>query len=356
MMNSFIDALPIVLLIVFVLKAYPAKPITDINKDYLSVYTTKCYRGLFALIIVFHHLALRTDSGFVFPFFVRVGYLPVAFFFFLSGYGLQKSYITKQEKYKKNFLKRRMSAVLIPYIFMFVIYWFMYYLSVKILSLSDIFNSFIKGDPIVSNSWYIVNILVFYIVFWLLMSVCKKRYLLMILLGCMWYVLHALMCMIIGYESWWYNTTHLLILGMIWATYEDEIIKIIKRVYFIAAPVVWLSFIISFGFYIKISNALFSHQYMAWLIISSLSAILFVISVILFSMKIHIGNTLLSFLGSISLEIYLSHGLFINGINRFISIENEFIWCIMVISFTIGFAFLFHLLISLISKRLILSE
>ena len=63
-MNLLIDILPISLAIVFLFGSHLCRPFSAINEDYLSLETTKYYRGLFALIIVFHHLStLIIQSG-----------------------------------------------------------------------------------------------------------------------------------------------------------------------------------------------------------------------------------------------------------------------------------------------------
>ena len=97
--NIAIDILPILLLFLCIFGAKITKPLSSINsKDYLSLATCKSYRGLFAIVVILHHLAQRTETGILFRIFTSMGSLAVAFFFFLSGYGLQKSYIIKSEK------------------------------------------------------------------------------------------------------------------------------------------------------------------------------------------------------------------------------------------------------------------
>ncbi|WP_173468755.1 acyltransferase family protein [Fibrobacter succinogenes] len=115
--NIAIDILPILLLFLCIFGAKITKPLSSINsKDYLSLATCKSYRGLFAILVILLHLAQRTESGVLFRYFTFTGMLPVPFFFFLSGYGLQKSYIVKSDKYRNGFLLKRVPTVLIPYI------------------------------------------------------------------------------------------------------------------------------------------------------------------------------------------------------------------------------------------------
>ncbi len=94
-------------------------------------------------------------------------------------------------------------------------------------------------------------------------------------------------------------------------------------------------------------------------VLSLFAAIFFVLSVVLISLKFRIGNKVLSFLGSISLEIYISQGLMITTlINGKIRIENELLQCIAVSAATILFSYLLHLVLdAVIGKyKLLLSK
>lgn len=163
-----IDLLLVPLLILFFYKAKPQKPLCSLNREgYLSLDTGKYYRGFFAIVVIFHHLAQATGTGMVFRYFKLVGYLAVAFFCFLSGYGLQKSYIAKGDRYRKGFILKRIPTILIPYIIITAIYWLAYvFIDGKYYSLRDIGIAIIKGVPIVSHSWYIISLLVFYVAYW----------------------------------------------------------------------------------------------------------------------------------------------------------------------------------------------
>lgn len=350
-MNKYIiDILPLALLFVFFYGVRPVRPLSAFNENYLSVDTGRYYRGLFALVVIFHHLAQNTASGFFFRHYVSAGKLAVTVFFFLSGYGLQKSYITKQNDYKKNFLLRRLPSVLIPYLIVTVLYWFMYFLEETRYSVKDIILAILKGKPIVSYSWYIINILIFYVAYRLLMTLCKKHYFVMILGGGIWYILYALFCKKMGYGGWWYNASHLLVVGMFWATYETAILKCIKKVYSVLTPLVWLLFAVLFCFAEPIIALApvtgISHIH---LILTELS---FVLGILLFSLKFQIGNKVLGFLGDISLELYLTQGLFIYSLRSdFIYIQNELLFCISVLAGTILLSYLLHLLFTPLLKK-----
>lgn len=334
MHNIALDILPIALIAIFVSGMYPCER-SDINADYLSIETGNSFRGLFAIVVVFHHLSQRTSTGLLFRYFTEVGYLAVAVFFFFSGYGLQKSYITKGINYRKGFLFRRLPSVLAPYIIATALYWFQNFRRGVSYSTKDIITMAVTDHPIVSFSWFIINILAFYVAFWLLMFICRKHYLLMIFGAVLFNVCWVAYCIKMNLGIWWYRSSHLLVIGMFWAIYEEDILDEIKASYRVIVPITWSAFAVLFFFQEQILSLfpILNLQY------SLITAVVFVMSVLLFSMKIQIGNKVLAFLCNISLEIYLLHGLFISGLTDKTS---ELLWCVSILAGTIISAYILH--------------
>ena len=347
------DILPLSLIGLILFRIKLVKPLNSVNCDYLSIETSKCYRGIFAIVVLFYHLTQMTDAGFLFRLFEKSGYLAVSVFFFLSGFGLQKSYILKGEDYKNGFLLKRIPSILIPYIITIIIYWLSYSITGHAYSIKEVFISLINGNPIVTYSWYIINILLFYVVYWILMLVCKKHYLLMIIGGLIWTIVYIFICKKMGYDEFWFNASHLLVFGMFWATYEKKILAFIKKTYYIFTPVIWGSFIL---FFIKKTDFATSLS-IPLLPFTMLTALLFVLSVVMLVLKVQIGNKPLNHLGNISLEIYLMQGLFITVLpiyairNKFSFSGIDFLWCLVVIICTIIFSFLLHLVFKKILKK-----
>ncbi len=345
-MLGWIDILPVGLLILVFWNANVIKPFSKVDTDgYLSIDTTKCYRGLFAIVIIFHHLAQRTETGILFPFFSRVGFLAVAVFFFLSGYGLQKSYLIKGEGYKRTFIQRRIPKILVPYILATFIYWLAYYLTGTTYSFKDVIIGLVNGYPVVRYSWYIISILCFYLFYWILMKLCKKNRLAMIILGCVYYAIYSALCIKLDISAYWFNASHLLIIGMIWATYEKTINQLVKRTYPYALVLVWVFFIVLFSIDSKMVLSA-KHSFLVSTFLTIIESLLFTIGVLLLSMKIRIGNSFLRVLGDMSLQIYLFHGLFILFIKEIINVQNELLWCVLVIAFTLILARFVHFLMT----------
>ena len=111
----------IVLILAFLAPFYNVK-LVDYNSDYLSVQQTKNLKGIFTFIVLFHHLAIFAGVGDVYTIFINSGYIAVAGFLFISGYGLMYQYMHKGRNYVKSFPKRRILTILIPAVAMAIAY------------------------------------------------------------------------------------------------------------------------------------------------------------------------------------------------------------------------------------------
>ena len=350
-MIGIIDFIPIMIIIFIMWNAKVMKaPAGTVLDDCLSFGRTKQYRGLFAIIVVLHHLSQKTTTGFLFPCFADMGNLAVAFFFFLTGYGLQKQYILKGEEYRKGFLQKRISAVFIPYLLMTIVYWFVAWLFGSHYSLYDIVNRIITGEPIVTYSWYIICILVFYFVFWAMMLLCRKPNAI-IALSIIWIGIYAVLCYKLGYDTWWYLSSHLLIAGIIYGTYETRITSVIRKHYGAFFFGTWTAFATLVIFYPMLLSVV-THQFALSCLYYCVESLLFVVGFLLLMHKVHIESRVLNKAGEISLEIYLSHGLFINLFHNLISVHHDFFMCICVCASTWVFSIVFHLLFKTLYRRI----
>lgn len=316
---------------------------SSINHEYMTKDSCKYYRGIFAFAVLLHHISQKTDVGIIYKWmFYDIGIYCVAIFFFISGYGLMKSYI-KSSNYSKWFIAKRVPKVLIPYILITICRWIECIFMGMKHSLKDVFDVTQEGKPFVPFSWFIITILIFYIVYWALMKICKENYISMVFGAVVGYICYTLVCIKIGLDGWWYETAPVIIFGMLWGMYEKKIIDILNRkkslfwgLYFLSILCVLLMTIYD----------IYLHKILNFkgcgIIIWMIKSLLFVFNFMLFTMKIKIGNKLLLFLGEISLEIYLIQGLVIEG-PRF-GTDNEFLWSIYVIITTVILSYLFHLL------------
>lgn len=334
-------------ILLMALTFYKIKITKTFDEKCMSVSSCNSYRGFFAIVVILHHIAQRTAPPALLEDFLRVGFLAVSAFFFYSGYGLQKKHLT-DPGYSRGFLIKRIPAVLIPYTIMSFVYWGEYALLGDFRTLSDIWHNFIAyGDPIVWFSWYVVSILIFYVAFYILMLICKKNNLALIAGGIIYYALYVWICRKLGFGIWWYNSAFIPVLGILWATYEKQIFALCKKIYYVITPVLWIAFaLVTRNQYELIDRINSTYDE---LIVNATMSLLFVIALVLTSMKIRPENRILNFLGSISFELYMAQGLVMMGLrNDFIRTENDALWAIMVIALSVLLAFLFNKLFSLV--------
>ena len=342
-----LNLLVILLMAVTFYKIKITKPLLAIDEEYLSVASCNAYRGFFALVVMLHHIAQRTTPPVLLKDFLRVGFLAVSVFFFFSGYGLQKKNLT-DHKYSRGFLIKRIPTVLIPYAVMTFVYWAMYALYGDVRTLADIWHNFIAyGDPIVWFSWYVVSILVFYLAFYVLMKICRKNNIAIIFGGIVYYILYVWVCRKLGFGTWWYHSARLPVLGITWATYEKQILALCKKAYFLITPLLWVVFVLV----AKNSHMLTGmiNSVYGELIVNTFMSTLYVSALVLTAMKIRPANKILNFLGGISFELYMVHGLAMSGLrNDFLRIENDTLWTVLVIVISVLLAYLFHKLFAYI--------
>lgn len=338
---DFIDLFPLLLLALFLPGIKPLRKKGEMNENYLSLQTGNVLKGLFAVVVVFHHLSQETTGGLLLPQFGYVGYLAVSVFFFLSGYGLQKSNMASVH-YKDRFLQKRLPKILLPYLAMTLLYWLYIAVGGTVYSVASVLRAIGKGDPIVSYSWYVICICYFYVAFWLFMLICGKWPGLMVLCTGIWCAAYAIICKQLNYGSWWFNSSHLLVLGVFWAAFEPQILCFVKKHYSLLLPLAVLISLITFAA---------SAENMINLPLVMASAVAFVLSVLLLLLKIDLRSCIFSFLGKISLEIYLLHGFLMLILRSYIFyIENEFLWCVGVIVGSVLSAWIMHWFFSVIMK------
>lgn len=329
----FIDGVFVISLIILFWGMKFEKPFTKVNKDYLAVKNCNAMRGYFSLMPLLVHIANCTRYSNFTGWFTTNGNAIVGGFFFFTGFGLMKQYM-KKDDYDRGFLIKRLPKVLIPYIVTTVIYQVADFFLMGFLYMpGDILHAIACGDPIVLYSWYIIHVLAFYLVFYLLMKLCRKHYSLMILGAFIYYVLTAILFVQRGFGMHWYQTSLALPIGMAFAVYESGLYKFFSKYYYICtAALLAVTFVIyNYGF--EVFYRLFPENFHIHNVCVST---LMLLCIIVAMMKIEFGNKILHFLGNISFETYLLHGLVIMiAKNLNFTAGNDMVFAIFVIVVTI---------------------
>jgi len=312
----------LIAILAFGIKIYGKK---QWNPSFLTLKQTKALQGFSVCCIMLHHIAQKTcapwvPSEYVVPGlepFLDIGYLLVSIFFFCSGYGLYKSNKEK-DCYLKTFLGKRLLLIIIALFITNMIY--IYIQMWQGVNFAIIPIPFTIGGAILPNkySWYIYTMILFYIAFYFSFRYCKseRNAMIWIFVVTIIYIAHCDWWM---FGDWWYNTVILFGIGLLFAKYENRIISIMKKRYisFIIVGLLFTSIFFVLGIHtqdiLNTWNQDYHYAFMRWthVISQMIASIAFLWTLLLIMMKVNIGNRFLNAMGTITLEFYLIHGLFV---------------------------------------------
>lgn len=295
----------------------------NMKKDkYLSKEYTNCLRGIFAILVMIHHLdqysGLFKGSQVEYIFSLS-GSLSVAIFFFYSGYGLMFS--AGKKDYIKNFFRNRFLPLYCFYCILIVLYSILTLLLEKNISAKLVVQSFFYGGTVVNNGWYLQATFIIYILYLAVFKIFKSPKMQILSLG-MSIFAYCGFCFIFDMGTWWYQTILCVILGMIYFYKKEKIDALLLRYS-------WIFFLLS--------SALF----VLFVILSNISPIFHVVYSLFFACTIIflsyilcdtpvINNSFFALCGKYSLEIYVTHGFFLKLI-KLDSISNILIYVVTVI-------------------------
>ncbi len=336
------------------------------NEEVLSFSHTKAFLGFCAVVILMHHASQRTCAPWLMPdkirhgldVFVFAGYLCVAVFFFCSGYGVYTAH------FKKGFFDRFMARRIMPVLTPTAIMWLVFFAIEKVRKIPVEKPTWLGTYGYI---WYVPAMIYMYFLFYLSFKIIKKDKLSMtvMIIGTL---LHFLFCMFFGPGTWWYNTPFLFVLGIVAARHKEGMLALFKKKYLLWLILSFVITVAAFAFanYYNTVIVLLGGRYteaghfFGELIGQLISAVTFVWFILLAGMKIRIGNPVLKFLGTFTLEFYLVHPLFVqlfgfafvNDMTKPIFyIRDPFLYVLATIILTIPIAFGLHLLMAFLWKR-----
>ena len=188
-------------------------------------------RGVLALFIVLHHLSLRLTylipevPLFHLTEFQSWGKPIVSVFFFMSGYGLIKSYQLKGNSYLDGFLTKRMFKIMFPYIICCILY---IPFNDNNISSTLSLETWKTDCPFLPSSWFVIAIFILYSFFYLsarLFSAVKNTIIFAYLLS----IVMIFILMGLDFRSWWWKDLICFNLGMSISFHEDFLRRVLLR-------------------------------------------------------------------------------------------------------------------------------
>ncbi|MBQ2896811.1 MAG: acyltransferase [Clostridia bacterium] len=303
-------SVPFVILLIIFLGA-KLSPNGTYNDEYLSLENTNALRGMCALIVTMQHITAYHHDEWT-SFFMYIGFLSTSIFFFLSGYGLMYSTVNKK-RYLKNFLKKRLMTILIPYLFANVIYLGIRQAIGVDTTVVGFINSYKTGEPYVSFSWYIVSIIYFYIMFYACFNIFKRNVAVFLMIPVS--ILYIFLVKKAGFDNYWYTTAFCFAGGVFWHHYYDVLTSVARKQGF-------LKIFVILCITITLLVATFKNKYF-YVAGSNITAILFQVLMMLCLQRIRIHNFILEYLGKISFEFYMVHGIVITLLNSYFKLSGN---------------------------------
>ena len=321
------------------------------NVDYLSNKSTKSLKGLLALFIIFHHVSQKITTGENFSNFEYMGRYIVALFFFLSGYGLYFQY-SNNATYMENFLRKRLTRIFIPF-FVFVVIYVIYRATLGEVVNVDFFLSFWRDhNNIIYNGWFINSIIVLYVIFYV--SFKKKDSKIAIFKLVFFTLVYIFWKAYQNHGDWEYVSIMAFLLGVFWMKDRSIIDKFIEKNYFVLLVSFSILMYVFRRYEVIMKNIGITNKYVYYVIVGNLYTMIFVVYFLLLINKLNFSNKYLNFLGDISFEIYMIHGLVMHYLGKFFvsSAVNDVIYTIVVLLVSIVFAYCIKKLIIIFEKKL----
>ena len=278
--------------------------------DYLSKDQCNSIKGLFiALVFICHVSGYLDNLGYVYPgpfeqmfLLIRnsLGQTTVALFMFYSGYGVMRSFQVKGVDYLYSMPRHRLLSTLLNFDVAVFVFLIVDMFIGRFPNTLTIAKALVAWESIGNSNWYIFTILLCYLLFFAAHSVVvlatkDNRHFSAIIL--LWAALFLGMTTLhyIGQPSWWYDTMLVFGFGATWANFRDKLDKIILQkwpqfVILSAVSCVATRFLPPSGM-----CGLFGNMYTGS----------FTVFVLLLTMRICIGNMLLSWMGRELFPIYI---------------------------------------------------
>ena len=221
------------------------------------------------------------------------------------------------------------------------IYLIYYFISGTFKNFDDIITFTKSRSLIVSHSWYIIDIIILYVAFYVIAKIFKENYK-FIIIGMYGFVTFLTFIMIyFEMPEFWYVSIFSLCFGMNYKIIQEKIDNKNIKKYYIIATVIFIIFEILQFIINQIYESISITVIVA--ILKNVAYISFTFLIISIGKYIQFKNPIFEFLGEISLELYLIHGLFEKVFSNIsYTNANNFLYGVSVLVCSIIFAHLIH--------------
>ena len=320
------------------------------NTEYLSIHNTSQIRGVFAILILLSHmkgyLALNTglfDKSFDF-FFVMMGQLLVAVYFFYSGYGTMESYKHKKN-YLSGYLKKRFGKTLLHFDLAIILYIILQSFLGQSFQVGHLLLSFIGWTSIGNSNWFMFDIFSLYLITYFVLYAKERfhlsdgQFLTLIIISTV--VLWSILFGCKRGDYWWYNTIIAYPLGFAFSIKKQSIDKFLNQS----------------GLIHVLLCVIFSLLFIFWRLIigfdpEGICTVLFIVALTLFFTFITMENGLLVWIGKHAFHLYILQRIPMIMLSSMGINDNKWLFSVLVIFAAFILAWLFEKVTSVVDFRL----
>lgn len=328
------------------------KPPVDsiIRKDYISRDKSNSIKGIFVLIVFFSHFFayvkgfdLTVDEYLKAFITSYIGQLMVTMFLFYSGYGVMLSIKKKGMSYVKNLPIQRILKTLIMFDIAILGYAALKIATRYEFGVKQFLLTLVGWDSLGNSNWYIFCILCSYLLTFIAFFIVRKNY----YLGASLLTVLTLAFVLIMSrlkQPYWYNTAICYTLGVWYALFKDKIEAFLNKrlAYYLLA---------FFGCFICFAATYVLNRIKSSFIIYELACVFFVMTVVLFTMRVSIDNKLLRLVGKNVFGLYILQRLPMAVFSHFSLISKNMYLCFAAsIAITVGLTYIFNKISKLIDK------
>ena len=321
--------------------------IKDFNAEYLSKNTTQSVNGFFAVLVFCRHfkqyvvfednwankLFLLTD-GFL-------GQLIVVMFFLYSGYGIFRQIQNSSDRaYIRSFLGNRFLPIWIKFTICICLFIITDIITgrIKDFSFLEILLAFTGWTSIGNSNWFMFDTFVFYFLVFISFFRSLTNIRGLVIFSVLTSVFAALPFFV--QSSIWWNTLFCFPLGMWYALFKERIELLLRKPSHYWILLIILSIIFVPLWIIRYRLGGLPHI--------ALSAV-FAFIILLITMKISIGNSILGYLGKHLFSFYMLQRIVFTAYRHLF--HNIYLFFIISLFTTIVVATLFDKLVKLVSFR-----
>ena len=295
------------------MKGLQVRPI-GFQEDFLGRDQTESIKGFFLIFVFIRHAFQYVQkSGYEFSSMIdlpmkvlnnQLGQLIVVMFLFYSGYGILESVKKSGETYLKDFPYKRIFPTIINFDIAVLIFLIVGIACAKEFSCLRVVQAFLGWESVGNSNWYIFDIVVCYILFWISFFLTKRKGVVCTKPATMVLVI-ALLFFIVGMsfvkQTRWYNTVLAFGGGVFFSVYKDYIILFLKKKY-------WMLF----GGLTIVIIILKAVHYDLFCFRFNVLSLCFAIWIVMATMKIKMQNNALIWMGRHLFPLYIYQRLPMN--------------------------------------------